>query len=219
MIDQYKSYETCVDAVFVPEDKKIERLRAQIEAKLEEKTRMGASKEELDIYKRSLDEGMENYITDAKKNWWWSNEDGIKNTDETDPKKRRIHLLQERARVRKEKNLESKRKYEEYMNQTFQCPVCEKTIRGPQVAHVGTRGKYNAEEMEALKEGKLFLRDVKPIEIVPDCQTMMILRNKRVKEEIRVLILKRDCILEFSCDSLLCGCGCGVTHWDSKFHY
>ena len=113
LIDQYKSEETCVDAVFVPEEKKIERLRAQIEANVEKKTRMGASKEELDKYKRRLDEEMENYITDAKKNWWWSNKDGIKNTDETDPKRRRRHLFQERARVWREKCLELDRKNKE----------------------------------------------------------------------------------------------------------
>lgn len=218
LIDQYKSEETCVDAIFVSEDKKIELLRAKYVDRIEDNDGKGwdgycddDKKKQIEDSKRRLDRNMPSAIDDAKKNWWWSNKDGIKNTDETDPKRRRRHLFQERARVWREKCLELDRKNKEYKNQTFHCRICEKTVRGPQKNHISIFRKYTAEQKEALKEGKLF--DISECEKEETCQTM------RLRKEMRDIALKRDGILEFASDSLVCGCGCGGGHWNSKFHY
>ena len=209
LIDQYKSYETCVDAIFVPEEKKIELLRSRVKGKLEEAAKTTArnrwrssdgnyndyEKKEIECRKQGLDKAIERNIEEAKKYWWWSNEDGIKSTNETDPKKKRRHLFQERSRVSEEKRLKSKQKYEEYMNQTFQCPLCEKTVRGPQHHHVHIIG-----ENRYVSSGTI-------------CDT------GRLPEKIKEAALKREGILEFLHGALICGCGCGSKHYDSKFHY
>ena len=209
LIDQYKSYETCVDAVFVPEEKKIKLLRIRMESRREEAAKSTAhnrwrsvdgnyndyEKKEIEYRKRGLDKDMEGYIEEAKKNWWWSNKDGIKSTNETDPKKKKRHLLQERARVSEEKRLESKRKYKEYMNQTFKCPICEKIVKGPESHHV-----YIIGENPHVPSGTF-------------CET------GRLPQKIKDLALKREGVLEFLHGALFCGCGCGSKHYDTKFHY
>ena len=114
---------------------------------------------------------------------------------------------------RKKDSEERKKKDEELRNQTFYCAVCKKTIRGNGKGHIYNFAKYTSEDLNDLKEGKKTRSQLQVKEYVRTCQTM------RLPTEMRDAALKREGILEFDCDSLKCGCGCGKASYSKVIHY